>query len=287
MIKKIGKWKLKVLETGNFWLDGGAMMGSVPKALWEKTNPPDKQNRIKLALRCLLLDDGKNVVLIESGIGNKFNDKFAKMFNITQSKDPLSDTLSNNGYLNKNITHIVLTHLHFDHAGGITIHDSQGGFIPTFPNAKHYISKENWDAGINPNPRDRASYLDENYIPIDDAGLFEFVSNDTVILPGVSTYMVNGHTKGQQLIKIESDGEVLVFCSDLIPLESHLKLPWIMGYDLNAQLTLSEKTDFLKLASENNWWLFFYHDPQTVAVKIKKDKKYYKIIKKIKVNEQS
>ena len=286
MLKKIGEWKLTILETGNFWLDGGAMMGSVPKALWEKTNPPDSQNRIKLALRCLLLDNGQDIVLIESGIGNKFNDKFSKMFNISQSKNPLSDTLSKNGYSNKDITHMILTHLHFDHAGGATEVDSNRSCIPAFPNAKYYISKENWNSGISPSPRDRASYLKENYTPVDDAGLFEFVSNNTAILPGISTYMVNGHTKGQQLIKIESNGDTLVFCSDLIPLESHLKLPWIMGYDLNAQLTLSEKTDFLKLASENDWWLFFYHDPQTVAVKIKKDKKYYKIIKKVKANER-
>ena len=283
MLKKIGKWKIVILETGHFWLDGGAMMGSVPKVLWEKTNPPDSQNRIKLSLRCLLLDNGKDIVLIESGMGNKFNDNFSKMFNITQSKDPLSDALSKSGYSNKDITHMVLTHLHFDHAGGATIMEVDGSYAPTFPNAKYYISKDNWSAGINPSPRDRASYLKENYVPVDDAGLFEFVDSNSKILPGISTYIVNGHTAGQQLIKVESDGEILFFCSDLIPLESHLKLPWIMGYDLNAQLTLKEKTDFLELAAKNNWWLFFYHDPETVAVKINKDEKYYKVTERVEI----
>ena len=285
MLTKIGKWKIKVLETGSFWLDGGAMMGLVPKILWAKTNPPDNQNRIKLALRCLLLDDGKNRVLIESGMGNKFNSKFAKMFNIKQTKNPLSDILSHHGYDNADITHMILTHLHFDHSGGATMIGSNGDCIPAFPNAKYYISKENWNAGINPSPRDKASYLKENYLPIHNSGLPEFVSKNSNILPGISTYMVDGHTTGQQLIKVESDGEVLIFCSDLIPLESHLKLPWIMGYDLNAQMTLEEKTQFLKLASKNNWWLFFYHDPKTIAVKIKDDKKYYQVTKKVELNE--
>ena len=286
MLKRIGKWKVEILETGNFWLDGGAMMGSVPKVLWEKTNPPDSQNRIKLSLRCLLLDNGTDRVLIESGMGNKFDENFSKMFNIEQPSNPLSDTLHDKGYSVKDITHIILTHLHFDHAGGAVKLDSKETLVPMFPNAKYYISKDNWDAGINPSPRDQASYLKENYVPIYDAGLFEFVSGNSTILPGISTYIVNGHTKGQQLIKIESDGEVLVFCSDLIPLESHLKLPWIMGYDLNAQLTLEEKTTFLNLASKNNWWLFFYHDPNTIAVKIKRDEKYYKIVERIQINDR-
>ena len=285
MLKKIGNWKITFLETGTFWLDGGAMMGSVPKVLWEKTNAPDDKNRIKLALRCLLLDNGESRVLIESGIGNKFDSKFSKMFSISQSKEPLCDALSDNGYSYKDITHVILTHLHFDHAGGIVKINSDGQAKPVFPNAKHYISRENWDAGINPNPRDRASYLKENYVPVHDRGLFEFVLGNSEILPGISTYVVNGHTKGQQLIKIDSDDETLVFCSDLIPLESHLRLPWIMGYDLNADLTLKEKTEFLNLASSNNWWLFFYHDPETIAVKIKEDGKYYKVIEKVSIYE--
>ena len=278
MLKKIGKWKVKVLETGNFWLDGGAMMGSVPRVLWEKTNPPDNQNRIQLALRCLLLDDGKHKVLIESGIGNKFDNKFSTMFNIKQAKNPLKDALNNYGYDSTDITHMILTHLHFDHSGGATIIDSNGSYAPAFPNARYYISKENWNAGINPSPRDKASYLKENYLPIHEFGLLEFVSRNSNILPGISTYMVNGHTTGQQLIKVESEGEVLIFCSDLIPLESHLKLPWIMGYDLNAALTLKEKKIFLDKACDKNWLLFFYHDPNTIAVRITKDEKYYKVI---------
>ena len=279
-LNNVGKWKVYALETGFFSLDGGAMMGSVPKVLWEKTNPPDSKNRIELALRCLLVDDGENVVLIESGIGANNSEKFIKMFDIRMGKYSLSNELSKHGYSHKNITHMVLTHLHFDHAGGAVLYDENNNLVPAFPNAKYYISEKNWDAGLNPSPRDRASYIKENYILLKEYGQLELVPENSNIIDGIDTYTVNGHTYGQQLIKISDNNDTLVFCSDLIPLESHLKLPWIMGYDLNAALTLKEKKEFLDLASENNWLLFFYHDPKTIAVRIKKAEKYYEVVEK-------
>ena len=279
-LNNIGKWKVYALEAGFFSLDGGAMMGSVPKVLWEKTNPPDSKNRIELALRCLLVDDGENVVLIESGIGTKNSEKFIKMFDIRMGKYSLSNELSKYGYSYENITHMVLTHLHFDHAGGAVLYDENNNLVPAFPNAKYYISEKNWDAGLNPSPRDRASYIKENYILLKEYGQLELVPENSNIIDGIDTYTVNGHTYGQQLIKISDNNDTLVFCSDLIPLESHLKLPWIMGYDLNAALTLKEKKEFLDLASKNNWLLFFYHDPKTIAVRIKKAEKYYEVVEK-------
>lgn len=279
-LNNIGKWKVYALETGFFSLDGGAMMGSVPKVLWEKTNPPDSKNRIELALRCLLIDDGENVVLIESGIGTKNSEKFIKMFDIRMGKYSLSNELSKYGYSYENITHMVLTHLHFDHAGGAVLYDENNNLVPAFPNAKYYISEKNWDAGLNPSPRDRASYIKENYILLKEYGQLELVPENSNIIDGIDTYTVNGHTYGQQLIKISDNNDTLVFCSDLIPLESHLKLPWIMGYDLNAALTLKEKKEFLDLAYKNNWLLFFYHDPKTIAVRIKKAEKYYEVVEK-------
>lgn len=279
-LNNIGKWKVYALEAGFFSLDGGAMMGSVPKVLWEKTNPPDSKNRIELALRCLLVDDGENVVLIESGIGTKNSDKFIKMFDIRMGEYSLSNELSKYGYSHENITHMVLTHLHFDHAGGAVLYDENNNLVPAFPNAKYYISEKNWDAGLNPSPRDRASYIKENYILLKEYGQLELVPENSNIIDGIDTYTVNGHTYGQQLIKISDNNDTLVFCSDLIPLESHLKLPWIMGYDLNAALTLKEKKEFLDLAYKNNWLLFFYHDPKTIAVRIKKAEKYYEVVEK-------
>jgi len=277
-LTQIGRWKISILETGSLMLDGGAMMGSVPKVLWEQTNSPDSLNRIKLAMRCMLLDDGENIVLIETGIGDKCDDKIKKMFDVKQSENALSKALSKHGYLNENITHVVLTHLHFDHAGGATVFDKKNKIIPAFPNAKYYVSENNWIAGNNPNPKDRASYLKENYLSLKENGVLKIISENETILDGLSTYVVNGHTQGQQLIKVDGGGESIVFCSDLIPLKSHLKIPWIMGYDLNASLTMQEKEVFLDKASQNNWILFFYHDPDTIAVKIEKDNKYYKVL---------
>ena len=281
MLNNIGEWKVIVLETGDFRLDGGAMMGSVPKVLWEQTNPADELNRINLSLRCLLLDNGSKRVLIETGMGNKFNDKFKSMFAIKQSSNPLSDTLGEYGYSPESITDVILTHLHFDHSGGALNCNENEVLVPAFTNAKYHVSESNWKLGVAPNPRDRASYLNENYLPLKDAGVLNLIADNSEILSGISSYIVNGHTTGQQLIKVESEGEVLVFCSDLIPLRSHLKLPWIMGYDLNALLSLKEKTKFLQEAVDGDWWLFFYHDPKTIAVKIEKGDKHYNVVKEV------
>ena len=277
-IDKIGDWKLTVLETGDFRLDGGAMMGSVPKALWSKTNPADDKNRIDLSMRCLLLDDGKNLVLVESGIGDHYPTKFKEMFHIEQSSNALSDTLSKYDYCLEDITHVIITHLHFDHAGGCIAKDIDGEIIPKFPNAKYYVSKSNWEVANNPSPRDKASYLKENFLCLQVNGVLELFEDNDTIIKGIKAYNVNGHTKGQQLIKISGNNTDLVFCSDLIPLKSHIIPPWIMGYDLNAELTLKEKEIFLDKASKQEWVLFFYHDPSVVAIKIKKDQKYYSVI---------
>tara|TARA_Y100000590_G_C15649634_1_gene988230 strand:+ start:25 stop:885 length:861 start_codon:yes stop_codon:yes gene_type:complete len=280
-IDKIGNWNIYVLETGDFKLDGGAMMGSVPKVLWNKTNPADDFNRIDLAMRCLLLDDGTNKVLIESGIGDYYPSKFKEMFEIKQHDNALSNTLSKYDYSIENITHVILTHLHFDHAGGCISKDLQGNFVPRFPNAKYYVSTKNWNAAMNPSPRDRASYLKDNFLCLEEHGVLELIDDNSTIIDGIKTYCVDGHTLGQQLVKISDENTVLLFCSDLIPLKSHVIPPWIMGYDLNAELTLKEKKIFLDEAANNDWILFFYHDPSVVAVKIKKNEKYYTTIDEI------
>ncbi len=278
------EWKIKIIESGSFKLDGGAMMGSVPKVLWEKTNPSDKFNRINLSMRCLLLDNGSDIVLIETGIGNKNNQKFIDMFCIEQNNFPLKDELKKYGYNLEDITYVILTHLHFDHAGGATYFDGSN-IIPTFPNAKYIISKSNWDAAVNPNPKDRASYLIQNFMPIKELGQLELIDDNQKIINGIESLVVNGHTTGQQLIKITVNNDSLVFCSDLLPLKSHLRVPWIMGYDLNAMKTIEEKIMFLDEASDKNWLLFFYHDPKTVAVRVKKNEKYYEVVDEYFINE--
>ena len=281
MLKNIGKWKVFALETGDFRLDGGAMMGSVPKVLWEKTNPSDSLNRIDLALRCLLLDDGENCILIETGMGSKISDDFKNIFAIKQKENPIQSALNRFNYKQEDISHVILTHLHFDHSGGILDINKEGELVPAFPNATYFISEANWTSGMNPSPRDSASYLDYNYSLLESLGNLKLVQDNSMILDGISTISVNGHTVGQQLVKVEDADDVLIFCSDLIPLKSHIRLPWIMGYDLNAALTLKEKTNFLNQAADEGWWLWFYHDPNTVALQIEKSTKYYDIVKEI------
>lgn len=279
---RIGKWKIIPIESGDFRLDGGAMMGSVPRVLWEKTNPPDGVNRIDLALRCLLLDDGDNRILIETGMGSKISQKTRSMYHVVQPENPLKEKLAEAGYSPGNITHVTNSHLHFDHCGGNTEYDRKGNTVPAFPHARYFISDKNWITATNPGPRDRASYLEENFIPLMKQGLLELLPDKAEIVDGVSILIVNGHTPGQQLIKVESEGETLLFCGDLVPLRSHLKLPWIMGYDLHAGRTLEEKTDILNQAADKSWWLFFTHDPHSVMVKIRKGDKYFEVIDEVK-----
>ena len=281
MLNNIGKWKVTTLETGDFRLDGGAMMGSVPKALWEKTNPSDKLNRIQMGLRCLLLDDGENRVLVDTGLGSKVDEKFKSFFNIEQSTNPMKKALKEIGFIPEDITHVIFSHLHFDHAGGATELNDEGKPTPAFPNAEHFITESQWKQANHPNMRDKASFLKEDFLPLEEAGLLQIIPENTTIVNGISTYCVHGHTCGQQLVKLKDSDDCLIYCADLIPLKSHLQLPWIMGYDLNALLTLDEKTQFLAQAADENWWLVFDHDPETAAVKIQKGKKYYDIVDEV------
>ena len=281
VLNNIGKWKVTVLETGDFRLDGGAMMGAVPKVLWEKTNPTDKFNRIQMVLRCLLLDDGVNKVLVDTGLGSKVNQKFKSFFHIVQSENPLRKALKKMGLLPEDVTHVIFSHLHFDHAGGATELNEEGKPVPAFPNAEYFITESQWNQANHPNARDRASFIQEDFLSLQEAGLLQIIPENSTIVKGISTYCVHGHTCGQQLVKVQDGKDSLIYCADLIPLKSHLQIPWIMGYDLNALLTLDEKTQFLAQAADENWWLIFDHDPETSAVKIQKGKKYYDVVDEV------
>ncbi len=271
----VNGWKLTALESGDFRLDGGAMMGSVPKVLWNRTNPSDELNRINLAMRCMLLDNGRQRILIETGIGLKNSAEFIQRFHIVQEEDPLAAELAKAGLKKTDITDVIITHLHFDHAGGATDMGEGMAIQPAFPNAVYHISRSNWVNALHPSPRDAASYLSENFLPLEDAGCLSLIPDNHDFGNGLSTIAVNGHTSGQQLVKVTGAEGTVVFCSDLIPLRSHLKLPWIMGYDLSARETLLEKTAFLRQAADENWWLFFYHDPDTVMVQVSQGRKHY------------
>ena len=203
------------------------------------------------------------------------------MFHIVQPENPLKNALSKIGFSPNDVTHVIFSHLHFDHAGGATEINEEGQLIPAFLNAEYFITESQWKQANQPNVRDRASFLQADFLPLQEAGLLQLIPENTTIINGISTYCVHGHTCGQQLIKLEDGDEALIFCSDLIPLKSHLQIPWIMGYDLNALLTLEEKTQFLSQAGDENWWLVFDHDPATSAVKIKQGKKYYDVVEEV------
>lgn len=257
---KIGNYSLHPIETGTIGLDGGAMFGVVPKTLWAKTNPPDEKNRITLNMRCLLVrGNGKNI-LIDCGIGNKFDDGFKSIFNVDTKKYNLDTSLKDAGIEKNEITDVIITHLHFDHVGGTTYYDD-GKLKLTFPNATHHIQKAQWEHAKNPSERDKASYFKENFLPIEENNKLNIVDGNTMIYDGIEVIEVNGHTFGQQVVKISDGDNTLLYCGDLIPTSSHIRIPYVMGYDLQPLVTIDEKKKLLKSAADENWVLFYEHDP--------------------------
>jgi len=253
---KIGKYKLSLFVSSYFSLDGGAMFGIIPKPLWSKTNPADEQNRVKLATRHLILQSGNRNIIIDTGMGNKWDDKSKNIYNID-----LTHALELNNIAAASFTDVLLTHLHFDHTGGSTKIEN-GKLIPTFPNAKYYVQKKNYDWALNPSNRDKGSYLKNNFEPLMNEGVLHFINGEEQFDDEISFIIVNGHTFYQQLIKI-SDGENTFLCvCDLLPFASHIPLPYIMGYDLQPLITLNEKKKILQHAVDEDWKLFFYHDPE-------------------------
>jgi glyoxylase-like metal-dependent hydrolase (beta-lactamase superfamily II) len=270
---KVGPYTIKAVPTGIFGLDGGAMFGTVPKVLWEKSNPPDDHNRIRMEARALLMDcpasAGKPArrILVDCGIGGDFVEKygeklgpkFAEMYAIQGSG--IEDRLKSMGLGLGDVTDVILTHLHFDHAGGATC-TRGGNLVPTFPNARYYIQKANLETASHPNLRERASYYAANFQPLLDAGVLNVLDgpvND--LLPGVSVKISNGHTLGQQTVWVEDGVNGVVYCGDVIPTSSHVRLPWVMGYDLQPLVLIEEKRELLKPAAQKKYHLFFEHDP--------------------------
>ena len=265
---KIGPYRVHTLETGHFALDGGAMFGVIPKTLWSKQHPADERNRIALALRVLLLVSDEKVILIDTGIGDKFAPKHQEMYAIDQSSNSLSSALAAHNLAPADITDVILTHLHFDHAGGATVlRDGQA--VPAFSNALYHVQRRNWDWAQSQNERDRASYLKENFEPLMDHGQLRLLEGDGEILPGISAWLSDGHTIGQQLIKVSDIQQALVYCADIIPTASHLGLPFIMGYDLQPLLTMEEKRRLLQQAADSDWIIVFEHDPLMAACRVR------------------
>ncbi len=278
---EIGKYTLHIIESGYFALDGGAMFGIIPKPLWEKSNPADENNRIKLATRNLLLKSGAKNILIDTGMGTKWEDKFKEIYRIDQNESSLKKSLMKIGLKHDDITDVILSHLHFDHTGGST-EVSNGKLTPAFRNAKYYIKKKNFNWAANPSDRDKGSYLKENFLPLKEAGVLCFTDDERNFDSEIEFIEVNGHTFGQQLVKIQDSSNTILFCADLFPTTSHINLPYIMGYDLQPLVTLEEKKKILNKALEGDWKLFFEHDPFNALATVEKTEKGFKIKERFK-----
>jgi glyoxylase-like metal-dependent hydrolase (beta-lactamase superfamily II) len=265
---QIGKYKLSIIESGSFGLDGGAMFGIIPKPLWQKTNLADDANRVRLATRNLLLESDSKKILIDTGMGDKWDEKMKAIYAVDE-KLSMNSALAKNGLKAEDITDVILTHLHFDHAGGSTVL-ANGKLEPAFPNANYFVQKQNFDWARNPSDRDKGSYIKENFILLFEEGLLNFIIGNAKFDDEIEFLVINGHTFGQQMVKISDGNNTILFCSDLMPFVSHIPLPYIMGYDLQPLVTLEEKKKYLKLALDENWKLFFGHDPEIAFATVKK-----------------
>jgi glyoxylase-like metal-dependent hydrolase (beta-lactamase superfamily II) len=271
---RIGKYDCHPIETGRFALDGGAMFGVVPRVLWTMSNPPDERNRIDMAVRSLLLIGEGRRILVDNGNGSKWNPKLVDIYRLDNSRYDINSSLMQYGLQPADITDVILTHLHFDHAGGSTVREN-GILKPAFPNARYYVQKTHWDQAMNPTEKDRASFMPGDYLPLRDHGVLEFVEGEFEIFPQVSLLVMNGHTAAQQLVKISDGTTTLLYCCDLFPMTAHIPLPYIMAYDIRPLVTLEEKKNILKKAVDEGWILFFEHDPLTAAGRAVRTEKGY------------
>jgi glyoxylase-like metal-dependent hydrolase (beta-lactamase superfamily II) len=259
----LGEIEVRHILGGNFYLDGGAMFGVVPKPLWEKKSPPDSRNRIRLAANSLLVRAGNKNILIETGNGTKWPARLRDIYGIEEG-DPLVDNLAAAGVRTDQIELVINTHLHFDHAGGNTkILD--GKAVSTFSNARYIVQAAELVHAANPTERDRASYFDENFLPMQESGQWHAISGDTEILPGISTVLIPGHNADLQGIKLTGGGKTIFFVADLIPTRHHIPLPWIMAYDLYPLQTLESKRKWMQTIIQDGWIVVFGHDPDIPA----------------------
>jgi glyoxylase-like metal-dependent hydrolase (beta-lactamase superfamily II) len=262
---KIGTWDVSILETGRFALDGGAMFGVVPKALWSRTNPADDRNRIAMAARTLLVRGNGRNILIDTGNGDKWDEKTRDIYAIGEFG--LESALAAHGLTPNDVTDVLLTHLHFDHCGGST-RLVEGVPVPRFPNARYAVQKDNLAWGRKATEKDRASYLPENFEPLVSEGMLDLIDGEGEFAPGISLHLMHGHTVSMQVIRVHDEHNSIAFCADLIPTATHLHLPFIMAYDNHPLTTLEEKRAFIPRASEEGWIIVFEHDPVTPAARV-------------------
>ena len=271
---RLGDFELTPLLDGYFRLDGGAMFGVVPKALWEKRAAADERNRITMAMRPLLVR-GERLMIVDAGCGDKMDAKSADIYGFDR-RENLDVTLARAGVRAEDVEVVLASHLHFDHAGGFTVKDGSGQVSPRFPNARYLANRGEWEDATHPHERNRASYFAENYVPLGEAGVLDLLPDDQVIAPGIRVRRTGGHTRFHQIVYFESAGKTAVFAADLLPTTAHIDVPWIMAYDLYPMETLDFKRAFVQEAVEREYLIFFEHDPAVAAGYIRqKDKRLY------------
>lgn len=263
--------EVELINTGYFKLDGGAMFGVVPKSLWQKTNPADENNLCSWAMRSLLIKEGNRVILIDNGMGNKQSERFFSYYYL-HGNDSLSGNLNSLGLQENDITDMMLTHLHFDHCGGGIKYEGEH-LVPSFPNATYWSNEEHWQWATEPNTREKASFLSENILPMQESGHLKFIALDSQQDLPFDLIFVNGHTDKMMLPKINYKGRTLVFVTDLLPSVGHIPLPYVMGYDTRPLLTMEEKGKFLQKAADENYVLVFQHDPVNECCTVKHTEK--------------
>ncbi|MBI4125706.1 MAG: MBL fold metallo-hydrolase [Deltaproteobacteria bacterium] len=274
---KIGSYEVRALETGAFALDGGAMFGVVPKTLWSKKIAVDDRNRIDMRLRCLLLKgEGRNI-LVDNGMGTKWNEKLIDIYRLDHSEYNLEKALAEHHLKPDQITDVWLTHLHFDHAGGST-KEENGRCVPAFPKAAYYVQKDHLEWAQNPKEKDRASFVANDWETLLKEGVLKIVEGEKEILPGCRARLFHGHTRASQGLFLDDGQTKLLFCADTIPTSLHLGLPWIMAYDNFPLITLEEKKKILKQAAKENWILVFEHCPLVAAARVEKTEKGFQIL---------
>ena len=270
--------KLYPIESGNFKLDGGAMFGVVPKTIWNKTNPADDNNLIDIAARCLLIEDGNRLILIDTGMGNKQSEKFYGYYSLWGNHS-IDKSLAKYGFHRDDITDVFMTHLHFDHCGGsIQWNKDKTGYEPAFKNAAFWSNENHWQWATEPNVREKASFLKENIIPMQESGQLRFIQRpESDFLSksdlGFGILFVDGHTEKQMIPHIQYQDKTIVFCADLLATAGHIPIPYVMGYDTRPLLTMPEKTKFMNMAAENNFYLFLEHDAHNEIITVEKTEK--------------
>lgn len=282
--------KIYPIEAGNFKLDGGAMFGVVPKTIWNRTNPADENNLIDIAARCMLIEDGNRLILIDTGMGNKQSDKFFSYYSLWGNHS-LDKSLAKYGFHRDDVTDVFMSHLHFDHCGGsVNWNADKTGYEVAFKNAKFWTNDNHWEWATKPNNREKASFLSENILPMQESGQLNFIKRPTSDF-GFSEEMnfgifyVDGHTEKMMIPHIKYQDKTIVFCADLIPTAGHLPLPYVMGYDTRPLLTMPEKSKFLTSAAENNYFLWLEHDAHNLIITVQMTEKGVRLKERFEIND--